>query len=64
MLPVAVVRLYVGVLHAIGWGEGPWALVTPVEAIRLGNYKKLCYAEVMHSDRLKIVMQLETSNAP
>ena len=23
-------------LHSISWGEGPWALVTPVEAIRVG----------------------------
>ena len=23
-------------LHAVGWGEGPWALVTPVKAIRVG----------------------------
>ena len=34
LLPVAVVRLPEGALHAVGWGEGPWALVTP--AIRLG----------------------------
>ena len=31
LLPVAVVRL-----NAVGWGEGPWALVTPVKAIRVG----------------------------
>ena len=34
LLPVAVDRLHVGDLHAVGWGEGPWALVTQVKAIR------------------------------
>ena len=33
---VADVWLAAGDLHAIGWGEGPWALVTPVKAIRVG----------------------------
>ena len=28
MLPVAVVKLHDGDLHAVGWGEGPCALVT------------------------------------
>ena len=23
-------------LHAVGWGQGPWALETPVKAIRVG----------------------------
>ena len=36
LLPVAVVKLHDGNLHAVGWGEGPWALVTPVKAIRVG----------------------------
>ena len=31
-----VVRLHDGDLHAVGWGEGPGALVTPVKAIRVG----------------------------
>ena len=31
-----------GDLHAVGWGEGPWALVTLVKAIRVGvSFKKL-----------------------
>ena len=29
-----VVRLHVGDVHADGLGEGPWVVVTPVEAIR------------------------------
>ena len=29
-------KLHDGNLHAVGWGEGPWALVTPVKAIRVG----------------------------
>ena len=35
--------LHDGDLHAVGWGEGPWALVTPVKAIRVGVglYKKI-----------------------
>ena len=33
MLPVAVVKMHDGDLHAVGWGEGPSALVTPVKAI-------------------------------
>ena len=36
LLPVAVVRQHVGDLHAVGWGEGPIALVIPVKAIRMG----------------------------
>ena len=36
LLPVAVVELHDGDLHAVGWGEGPLALVTPVKAIRVG----------------------------
>ena len=28
--------MYDGDLHAVDWGEGPWALVTPVKAIRVG----------------------------
>ena len=32
LLPVAAVRLYVEDLHAVGWDEGPWSLVTPVKA--------------------------------
>ena len=35
LLPVAVVRLHVGDLHAVGWSEDPWAFVTPVKAIRV-----------------------------
>ena len=31
-----VVRLYVGDLQAVGWVEGPWATVTPIEATRVG----------------------------
>ena len=33
---VVVISLHVGDLHAVGWSEGPWALVTPVKAIRVG----------------------------
>ena len=42
LLPVAVIRLHVGGLNAVGWGKGPWALVTPVRAIRVGvgDYKR------------------------
>ena len=29
----AVVRLHFGDLFAVGWGEGPWAFVTPVKAM-------------------------------
>ena len=36
LLPVAVVKLHDGHLHAVDWGEGPWAFVTPVKAIRVG----------------------------
>ena len=36
LLPVAVVKLHDGDLHAVGWGEGPCALVTPVKPIRVG----------------------------
>ena len=36
LLPVAVIRIHVGDLHAVDWGEGPWALVTPVKAIWVG----------------------------
>ena len=32
-----VVRLYVEDLYAVGWGEGPWALVTPIEATKVGE---------------------------
>ena len=35
---VAVGRLHVGDIHAVGWGEGPWALVSPVKAIRVGVF--------------------------
>ena len=35
LLPVAVVKLHDGELHAVGWGEGPWALVTPVKPNRV-----------------------------
>ena len=31
-----VVRLHVGYLHAVGWGEGPCAFMTTVKAIRVG----------------------------
>ena len=48
LLPVAVVRLYVGDLLADGWGEGTGALVTPVKAIRVGvevnKKEKICVA--------------------
>ena len=33
---MAVVRLDVGDLNAVGWGEGPRALVTPIKAIMVG----------------------------
>ena len=36
LLPVAVVRLHVGYLHAVGWGEVLWKLMTPVAAIMEG----------------------------
>ena len=37
----AVVKLHDWDLHAVGWGEGPWVLVTPVKAIRVGvGFKK------------------------
>ena len=29
------VKLHDGDLHAVGWGEGPRSLVTPVKAIRV-----------------------------
>ena len=36
------VRLNVGDFHAVGWDEGPWALVTPVKVIRVGvGFKKM-----------------------
>ena len=31
----SITRLHVGDLHAVAWGEGPRALVTPVKATRL-----------------------------
>ena len=34
--PVAVIRLQDGDLHTVGWDECPWALATPVKAIRVG----------------------------
>ena len=37
LLPGAVVGLHVGDLHAVGWGEGPQALETPVMTIRVGG---------------------------
>ena len=42
LLPVVVVRLHDGDLHAVGWGEGSRAFVTPVKAISVGAglYKK------------------------
>ena len=36
LLPVVVVRLHYGDMVAVGWGEGPRALVTPVKAVRVG----------------------------
>ena len=27
--------MYIGDLHAAGWGEGPYALVTPMKSIRV-----------------------------
>ena len=33
ILPVEVVRLNIGGLHAVGWGEGPRVLATPEKAI-------------------------------
>ena len=35
---VVIIRLHDGDLHTVNWGEGPWALVTPVD--RVGLYKK------------------------
>ena len=37
LLPVTVLKLHDGDLHAVGWGEGPCALVTTVKAIRVGG---------------------------
>ena len=37
LLPVVVVRLHVGDLNVVGWGEGPWALVTPAKIIWVGG---------------------------
>ena len=34
LLTVTIIRLNVGDLHAVGWGEGPYTLVTLVAAIR------------------------------
>ena len=31
--------MHIGDLHAVGWGEGPGALVTPVKSFVLGLYK-------------------------
>ena len=36
LLPSVGIRLDVGNLLAVGWGEGPWALTALVKAIRLG----------------------------
>ena len=36
LLADAVERLHVGDLHAVGQGEGPWALMTPEKAIKVG----------------------------
>ena len=36
LFPVVAFRLHVGGLHVGGCGKGPWALVTPVKAIRKG----------------------------
>ena len=42
LLPVEVIRLHVGDLHAVGWGHGgPWALATPVKAVRVGLKKEM-----------------------
>ena len=39
---VVAIRLHVGGLRALGWGEDPGALVTSVKAIRVGvGFKKL-----------------------
>ena len=56
LLPVAVVKLHNGGLHAVGWGEGPRVLVAPVTAIKVGvGLKKpffksshVKYKEVFH----------------
>ena len=34
LLPIAVIGLHVGGLHAVVWGEGLLAFVAPVEASR------------------------------
>ena len=36
-----VTRLHVEDLHAIAWGEGPWALVTPVKANGVSGFWKI-----------------------
>ena len=36
LLPVSVIRLHAEDLHAVGWGDGPWAMLTPVKVILLG----------------------------
>ena len=36
LLPVVGIRLHVGDLHTVSWDECPFALVTPVKAIRFG----------------------------
>ena len=36
-------RLQVGDLDAVGWGKGPWALVAPVKAIRVGSWIKTLF---------------------
>ena len=35
-LNLSVEGLHVGDQHAVGWGEGPCVLVTPVKVIRVG----------------------------
>ena len=36
IVPVTFVKMLVGGLYTVGWGKGPWALMTPVKAIRVG----------------------------
>ena len=42
LLPVAVISLHDGYLHAVGMSESPWTLVPQVKAVKVGegHYKK------------------------
>ena len=50
-------------LHAAGWGEGPWALVTPVEAIGCEwGFKKLVVSQENGKAQHKILSKILCSS--